>query len=117
MVLASSAFSLGRNIQLALAKDYKRLGVNLYGPPGSLFLYDHYMDRNKHSEDEKSGVAAEKSRVGSSLPSKPKTRGNNSPSSYRLKRGRKCAPGYVEIDGFCVRKNSKLAKDLLDIVG
>ena len=96
MVLASSAFQLGRNIQLALAKDYKRLGVNIYGPPGSLFLYDSYMDRNKHSEDEKSAVAEEKSRVCSSLPSKPKTRGKN---SYRPGAGKKCAPGYKLING------------------
>jgi hypothetical protein len=89
MVLASSVFQLGRNIQLAHAKEYKRLGINIYGPPGSLFLYDNYMDRNKTSEDEKFVVAKEKSRVGGSLPSKPKTRGKD---SYR--------PAERKIDAF-----------------
>ena len=42
MLLASSAFQLGRNIQLARAKEYKRLGINVFGPPLSLFLYDNY---------------------------------------------------------------------------
>lgn len=39
--------------------------------------------------------------VGSSLTSKPKIRGN---SSYRPKKGVRCAPGFREINGMCVKQ-------------
>lgn len=84
MLLASSAFQLGRNLQLAMAKEYKRLGINVFGPPLSLFLYDNYMGRNKTSEDEIVSVAKEQSRRDGSLPSKSKTRGKNNSKLPRI---------------------------------
>jgi hypothetical protein len=85
MMIAGSLFNFGRNVQLARAKEYKRLGINVFGPPLSLFLYDYYMAHNMDAEAEISAVKEEQSRVGGSLPSKPKTRGNDSyrPSATR----------------------------------
>lgn len=61
-------------------------------------------------------LSSTQSRVGSSLPSKPKTRGKKkSPASYRLKSGRKCRPGYFEMDGYCIRRGSKLQDELYDM--
>jgi hypothetical protein len=115
MALTAGVLNFGRNIQLARQKEYKRLGINVFGPPLSLFLYDNYMDRNKTSEDEIASTAKEQSRVGGSLPSKPKTRGNLKPSSkkflpghkpyaYKPKSGERCAPGYRwnQRDKMCV---------------
>lgn len=55
-----------------------------------------------------------KSRVDSSLPSKSKTRGKRKPNLYDPKPGEKCRPGYVRIDGRCVRRNSTLHKSLMN---
>lgn len=113
MMLASSAFQLGRNIQLARAKEYKRLGINVFGPPLSLFLYDNYMDRNKTSEVEIATAANEQSRVDASLTSASKTRGNPStkkffkgfePYAYKPKAGERCRKGYLKIKGMCVKQ-------------
>ncbi len=64
------------------------------------------------------GIAAvlrsTQSRVGSSLPSKPKTRGKRKPNLYDPKPGEKCRPGYVRIDGRCVLRNSTLHKSLMN---
>ena len=86
MALTAGVLNFGRNIHLARQKEYKRLGINVFGPPLSLFLYDNYMDRNKTSEAETAAVAKEQSRVGGSLPSKPKTRGKDTyrPSATRV---------------------------------
>jgi hypothetical protein len=56
--------------------------------------------------------------VGRSLTSKPRTGGKKTKLvKYRPQKGRKCRPGFVEIDGYCIRRNSKLAKELRDLVG
>lgn len=117
MALTAGVLNFGRNIHLARQKEYKRLGINVFGPPLSLFLYDNYMDRNKTSEAESAAVAKEQSRVGGSLPSKPKTRGKDKPQSYRMGRAKKCRKGYVEIEGFCVLINSPLARELREMAG
>lgn len=121
MALTAGVLNFGRNIHLARQKEYKRLGINVYGPPLSLFLYDNYMDRNKTSEDETASLAKEQSRVGGSLPSKPKTRGKHSyvPSVsrylayYEGGKGKHedsiCRKGYRYVAksgtlGMCVRK-------------
>jgi len=116
-LLAASVFNFGRNLQLARAKEYKRLGINVFGPPLSLFLYDNYIAHDMDAEADMATAKLEQSRVGGSLPSKPKTRGKDKPQSYRLKPGRKCAPGYIEFEGRCIRANSKLGRDIRDIVG
>jgi len=100
-LIAASVFNFGRNIALARAREWKRLGINVFGPPGSLFLYDHYMEHNMDAEAEIAAAKSEQSRVGSSLPSKPKTRGKH---SYRPGAGKKCAPGYKLINGMCVKQ-------------
>ena len=99
MALTAGVLNFGRNIQLARQKEYKRLGINVFGPPLSLFLYDNYMDRNKTSEDETASVAEIQSGVGGSLPSKPKT-----PGKYKPRRGQRCRPGYRLINGMCVKQ-------------
>ena len=86
MMIAGSVFNFGRNVQLARAKEYKRLGINVFGPPLSLFLYDHHMAHNMDAEAEIAIAKQEQSRRGGSLPSKPKTRGNGSykPSNQKI---------------------------------
>jgi len=75
-MLASSVFGFARNVQLARAREYKRLGINIMGPPGSLFLYDNYMAHDMDAEAQIAEAKQEKSRVDRSLTSKSKTRGN-----------------------------------------
>lgn len=98
-LLAASVFNFGRNVQLARAKEYKRLGINVFGPPLSLFLYDHYMAHDMDAEADIATAVEEQSRVGGSLPSKPKTRGK-----YKPRRGQRCRPGYKLINGMCVKQ-------------
>jgi hypothetical protein len=102
MMLAGSIFNFGKNIQLARAKEYKRLGINVFGPPLSLFLYDNYMAHDMDAEADIATAKEEQSRVGGSLPSKPKTRGKK--ISYKPKQGARCAPGYRKINGMCVKQ-------------
>ena len=84
-LIAASVFNFGRNVQLARAKEYKRLGINVFGPPLSLFLYDHHMAHNMNAEAEIAIAKQEQSRRDGSLPSKSKTRGKDSyrPSATR----------------------------------
>ena len=120
-LIAASVFNFGRNIALARAQEWKRLGINVFGPPGSLFLYDHYMEHNMDVEAEIAAAKSEQSRLGSSLPSKPKTRGKHSyvPSVdrylayYEGGKGKHpdsiCRKGYRYVYkngtlGMCVRK-------------
>ena len=77
-LIAASVFNFGRNVQLARAKEYKRLGINVFGPPLSLFLYDHHMAHDMDAEAEIAIAKQEQSGVGGSLPSKPKTPGKHS---------------------------------------
>lgn len=114
-LITASVFNFGRNLQLAYAKEYRRLMINMFGPPGSLFLYDMYMEHNMDAEADIAEAKEIQSRVGSSLPSKPKTRGKDKTQSYRLKPGRKCRPGYFEMDGYCIRRGSKLHDELYDM--
>lgn len=85
-LLAASVFNFGRNVQLARAKEYKRLGINVFGPPLSLFLYDNYIAHDMDAEADIATAKEEQSRVGGSLPSKPVTRGNGSykPSNRKI---------------------------------
>ena len=101
-LLAASVFNFGRNLQLARAKEYQRLGINVFGPPLSLFLYDNYIAHDMDAEAEIATAEEEQSRVGRSLPSKPKTRGKK--ISYKPKQGARCAPGYRKINGMCVKQ-------------
>ena len=98
-LLAASVFNFGRNVQLARAKEYKRLGINVFGPPLSLFLYDHHMAHDMDAEAEIATAKQEQSGVGGSLPSKPKT-----PGKYKPRRGQRCRPGYKLINGMCVKQ-------------
>ena len=98
MMIAGSVFNFGRNVQLARAKEYKRLGINVFGPPLSLFLYDHHMAHDMDAEAEIATAKQEQSGVGGSLPSKPKTPGkplpNVSGKRYHLGRTRNWAKGH-----------------------
>lgn len=88
-MLALSAYELDRNIKLAKQREWKRLGISLYGPPGSLWVYDNYLADNSSTDKMISEAKIVKSRRGGSLPSKPKTRGKD---SYR--------PAERKIDAF-----------------
>jgi hypothetical protein len=114
-LIAASVFNFARNVQLARAKEYKRLGINVFGPPLSLFLYDYHMAHNMDAEAEIATAKEEQSRRDGSLPSKSKTRGNKDsyrPSvkkvkAYYVTSGESpCAKGYRfdEARGLCVRK-------------
>jgi len=97
-MLANSVFGFARNVQLARAREYKRLGINIMGPPGSLFLYDHHMAHDMDAEAEIAAAKEEKSRIDSSLTSESKTRGkplpNVSGKRYHLGRTRNWAKGH-----------------------
>ncbi len=97
-MLANSVFGFARNVQLARAREYKRLGINLMGPPGSLFLYDNYMAHDMNAEAEIAQAQEQQSRIDSSLTSKSKTRGkplpNVSGKRYLLGRTRNWAKGH-----------------------
>jgi len=83
-LLAASVFNFGRNLQLARAKEYKRLGINVFGPPLSLFLYDNYMAHDMDAEADIVSAKQEQSRRDGSLPSKSKTRGIYTPSVNKV---------------------------------
>ena len=97
-MLANSVFGFARNVQLARAREWKRLGINVMGPPGSLFLYDNHMAHDMDAEAEIAEAKEEKSRIDSSLTSKSKTRGtilpNVSGKRYLLGRTRNWAKGH-----------------------
>jgi len=112
-LIAASVFNFGRNVQLARAKEYKRLGINVFGPPLSLFLYDHHMAHDTDAEAEIATAKQEQSGVGGSLPSKPKTPGKKRPNVYTPKPGQRCKAGYTEIEGKCVLIMSSLHKSLM----
>ena len=61
-LIAASVFNFGRNLQLARAKEYKRLGINVFGPPLSLFLYDYHMAHDMDAEAEIAIAKQEQSR-------------------------------------------------------
>ena len=120
-LIAASVFNFGRNLQLARAKEYKRLGINLFGPPLSLFLYDHHMAHDMNAVAQIAIAEQEQSGVGGRLPSKPKTPGKHSyvPSVsrylayYEGGKGKHensiCRKGYRYVAksgtlGMCVRK-------------
>jgi len=111
-LIAASVFNFVRNVQLVRAKEYKRLGINVFGPPLSLFLYDHHMAHDMDAEAEIATAKQEQSGVGGSLPSKPKTPGTYRPSvkkvkAYYVTSGESpCRKGYRfdEARGLCVRK-------------
>ena len=85
-MLSASVFGFARNMQLARAREWKRLGINVMGPPGSLFLYDNHMAHDMDAEAEIATAEQEQSRVDASLTSASKTRGNGSykPSNKKI---------------------------------
>lgn len=89
---------LKKNIQLARQREWKRLGINIYGPPGSLWLYDNHLAKNAESDLIMKDAVIAKSRRDGSLPSKSKTRGkplpNVSGKRYHLGRTRNWAQGH-----------------------
>jgi hypothetical protein len=114
MMITGGVLNFGKNIQLARAKEYKRLGINIFGPPLSLFMYDYYMAHDTGAEAEIASAKQEKSRIDASLTSASKTRGKKNPNVYTPKSGRRCRKGYVEIDGKCVKRNSTLHHSLMN---
>ncbi len=112
MAITGGVLNFGKNIQLARAKEYKRLGINVMGPPFSLFMYDYYMAHDTGAEAEIADAKQEQSRIDASLTSVSKTRGkkNSLPKQYKPLRGMKCRPGYKFVSvpgsevGMCVRK-------------
>jgi len=103
-LLAMGIYDLGKNIRLAQAKEYKRLGINVFGPPGSLFMYDTFMADNNESSS-RMELEKTESPVEPSLTSSSKTGGkplpNVSGKRYLLGRTRNwtkghnpCATGY-----------------------
>lgn len=77
-----------KNIQLAQQREWTRLGINVFGPPGSLYMYDKYLADTSNSKQEETVLVEaikEQSRRDGSLPSKSKTRGKDSyrPSATR----------------------------------
>ena len=105
LMLGVGIIGYKRNIALARQKEWKRLGINVFGPPFSLALYDMYMSETGETRriiEAGNQINIEESRRGRSLPSRPKTRGKH--SSYKPKAGRKCAPGYRKVGGRCVKK-------------
>jgi len=120
-MLANSVFGFARNVQLARAREWKRLGINVMGPPGSLFLYDNHMAHDMDAEADIAVAKQEKSRIDASLTSASKTRGKHSyvPSVtkylayYEGGKGKHensiCRKGYRYVAksgtlGMCVRK-------------
>ena len=83
-MLTASVFGFARNVQLARAREWKRLGINVMGPPGSLFLYDNHMAHDMDAEAQIAEAKQEKSRIDSSLTSKSKTRGKKNSYLYSL---------------------------------
>ncbi len=100
IMLAFGIYDINKNIALAREKEYKRLGINLMGPPGSLWLYDNYMQKDKLIDDLE--VIEQESRRDPSLTSGSQTRGKS--NSYKPKAGHKCAKGYRKINGMCVKQ-------------
>lgn len=98
MAITGGVLNFGRNIQLARAKEYKRLGINVMGPPLSLFMYDQYMAHDTNAEAEIAEVKQEESRVDPSLTSGSRTLGNPLPNvsgkRYHLGRTRNWAKGH-----------------------
>ena len=92
LMTAAGLIGYKKNLKLAQQREWKRLGINVFGPPLSLYVYDNYIaDTSTSKQEETAMVEAikEQSRRGGSLPSKPKTRGKD---SYR--------PAERKIDAF-----------------
>ena len=104
-----------KNLQLAQQREFKRLGINIFGPPGSLYMYDKYLADTSNSKQEETVLVEaikEQSGGGSSLPSKPTPPGTYRPSvknvkAYYATLGKSpCGKGYKfdEARGLCVPK-------------
>lgn len=100
-----------KNLQLAQQREWKRLGINVFGPPGSLYMYDRYLADTSTSKQEETDLVEaikEQSGGGSSLPSKPKPPGTLKPSTkkflsgttpyaYKPKSDERCRKGYKSV--------------------
>lgn len=106
-MLAHGIYELDKNIALARDKEYKRLGINLMGPPGSLWLYDKIYNGPAKESLPSSSTSSQQN--GGGKGNKTSTRLQKSKlrlssKSYKPKAGRKCAPGYRKVGGRCVKK-------------
>jgi len=107
-MLAHGIYEMDKNIALARDKEYKRLGINLMGPPGSLWLYDKIYDgpseqslaSSSTPSQQNGGVNGTTKTSTGSQKSNPRLNSK----SYKPKAGRKCAPGYRKVGGRCVKK-------------
>jgi len=106
-MLAHGVYEFDKNQALFRQKEYKRLGINLMGPPGSLWLYDQLYNgpakeslASSSSPSQQNGGAKGNKTSTRSQKSKPRL----SSKSYKPKAGRKCAPGYRKIGGRCVKQ-------------
>jgi len=107
-MLAHGIYEMDKNIALARDKEYKRLGINLMGPPGSLWLYDKIYDgpseqslaSSSTPSQQNGGVNGTTKTSTGSQKSNPRLNSK----SYKPKAGRICAPGYRKVGGRCVKK-------------
>ncbi|MBA7543253.1 hypothetical protein ES705_35583 [subsurface metagenome] len=115
LMLGLGIIDIKRNVELARQREFKRLGINLLGPLGSLWAYNNYMAQTSETDQEIKiyDQAIKQSRIDASLTSASKTRGKKNPNVYTPKSGRRCRKGYVEIDGKCVKRNSTLHRSLM----
>jgi len=110
-IFTLGALDFKRNVQLARQREWKRLGINIYGPPGSLWFYDNHLAETSETNKMMKDASAAKSRIDSSLTSKSKTRGKRSnrlPNKlysdwYIPMSGQKCKPGYYRVGHMCVK--------------
>lgn len=112
-IFTLGALDFKRNVELARQREWKRLGINIYGPPGSLWYYDNHLAETSETNKMMKDASSAKSRRDGSLPSKSKTRGKKRPNVYTPKPGQRCKAGYTEIEGKCVLIMSSLHKSLM----
>ncbi len=106
LMLAYGIHEFDRNQALFRQKEYKKLGISLMGPPGSLWLYDKlYNGPAKHELDTYPTPVREKQSGPSSSKSSQQNGGGSGKrsKSYKPKAGRNCAPGYRKVGGRCVK--------------
>jgi hypothetical protein len=102
IMLAHGIYEMDKNIALARDKEYKRLGINLMGPPGSLWLYDKIYDGPSEQSLASSSTPSQQN-GGANGTTKTSTGSQKSKPKYLYKkRGQPCPPGYRASGGQCV---------------